>query len=211
MKKLFALISICAVLLSAGCKDPDPVPPTPEEPEKTTFLTFTIKKEQNSALTEDLTFTADADGVFVCKVPYYVDRKELIPTFTVPAGCTVIAQSKTQISGKTAVNLSQPVVYSLLVTGGKTVPVTVKFEIGYQGLSGLPVVVINTENNQTIKDRDTWIPAKMLIDDGQGATLFEEADAEVKGRGNTTWSYAKKPYAIKLGSKAKVLSRPSDS
>ena len=209
MKKLLALISICAVLLSAGCKDPDPTPPTPDpEPEQPTFLTFSIKKAQNSTLTEDLTFTADENGVFVCKVPYYVDRKELVPTFTVPAGCTVIAQSKTQISGKTAVNLSQPVVYSLLVTGGRTVPVTVKLEIGYKGLSGLPVVVINTENNQTIKDRDTWIPAKMLIDDGQGATLFEEADAEVKGRGNTTWSYAKKPYAIKLGSKAKVLGMP---
>ena len=208
MKRLLAIFSIFTVLFVAGCKDPDPTPPTPSEPETTTFLTFSIKKAQNSALTEDLTFTADENGVFVCKVPYYVDRKELIPTFTVPAGCTVIAQSKTQISGKTAVNLSQPVVYSLLVTGGRTVAVTVKFEIGYKGLSGLPVVVINTENNQTIKDKDTWIPAKMLIDDGQGATLFEEADAEVKGRGNTTWSYAKKPYAIKLGSKAKVLGMP---
>ena len=208
MKRFFAIISLCAVLLSAGCKEPDPTPPTPPEPEKTTFQTFKLMKAQNSALTEDLTFTAGEDGVFSCKVPYYVDRKELVPTFTVPAGCRVVAQSKTQISGKTAVNFSQPIIYSITSSDGKTVAVTVKFDIGYKGLSGLPVVVIDTEKNQPIKDKDTWIPAKMMIDDGQGNALFAEAEAEVKGRGNTTWSYAKKPYAIKLGSKAEVLGMP---
>ena len=64
MKRFFAIISLCAVLLSAGCKEPDPTPPTPPEPEKTTFQTFKLMKAQNSALTEDLTFTAGEDGVF---------------------------------------------------------------------------------------------------------------------------------------------------
>lgn len=208
MKRLLSLFSICAVLLLAGCKDPNTTTPIPPTPEVTTFLNFSLQKAQNAALTEDLNFTIDGDGVFSCKVPYYVDRSSLVPTFTVPAGCIVIAQSKTQISGKTAVNLSKPITYSIRTAEGKTVAVTVKFEIGYKGLSGLPVVVINTEKNQPIKDKDTWIPAKMLIDDGQGNTVFAEADAEVKGRGNTTWSYAKKPYAIKLGEKAEVLGMP---
>ena len=208
MKRLLAIFSIFAVLFVAGCKDPDPTPPTPAEPETTTFLTFSINKAQNSALTEDLKFTADEDGVFSCKVPYYVDRKALVPTFTVPPSCRVIAQNKTQISGSSVVNLIQPIEYRITASNGQSSIVKVKFDIGYKGLSGLPVVVINTEGYQTIKDKDTWIPAKMLIDDGQGASLFDEADAEVKGRGNTTWSYAKKPYAIKLGSKAKVLGMP---
>ncbi len=207
MKRLLNLICICAALLVAGCKEPDPTPPTPPEPDVVTFRSFSLKKAQNPALTEDLNFTIDGDGVFSCKVPYFVDRASLIPTFTAPDGSFVVAQSKTQISGKTAVNLSQPVVYSITVNG-KTTPVTVKFDIGYKGLSGLPVVVINTEKNQPIKDKDTWIPAKMMIDDGNGSALFVEADAEVKGRGNTTWSYAKKPYAIKLGEKAEVLGMP---
>ena len=208
MKRLLAIFSIFTVLFVAGCKDPDPTPPTPAEPETTTFLTFSINKAQNSALTEDLKFTADEDGVFSCKVPYYVDRKALVPTFTVPPSCRVIAQNKTQISGSSVVNLIQPIEYRITASNGQSSIVKVKFDIGYKGLSGLPVVVINTEGYQTIKDKDTWIPAKMLIDDGQGASLFDEADAEVKGRGNTTWSYAKKPYAIKLGSKAKVLGMP---
>lgn len=207
MKQLLSRLILCAAMFFMAC-DPQPAtPPTPPTPEAVTFRTFSINKAQNPALTEDLTFTIDGDGVFSCKVPYYVDRAALIPTFTVPDGCRVVAQAKTQISGKTAVNLSKPLVYSITLNG-KTTPVTVKFEIGYKGLSGLPVVVINTENNQAIKDKDTWIPAKMMIDDGNGNALFAEADAEVKGRGNTTWSYAKKPYAIKLGEKAEVLGMP---
>lgn len=207
MKHFLNLIFACVALLMFGCKEPEPIPPTPPTPTVTTFQTFSIKKAQNPALAEDLIFTADEDGVFSCKVPYYVDRTSLVPVFTVPDGCRVVAQTKTQISGKTAVNLIQPVVYSLTLNG-KTVPVTVKFEIGYKGLSGLPVVVINTENGAAIKDRDTWISARMLIDDGNGNTVFTEADAEVKGRGNTTWYYDKKPYAIKLGEKVEVLGMP---
>lgn len=204
---LLNLIVICAALFMVGCKDPNPTPPTPPTPEVTTFRTFSLMKAQNPALQGDLNFTIGADGVFSCKIPYYVDRTALIPTFTVPDGCRVVAQTKTQISGKTAVNFSQPVVYSI-TSNSRTTPVTVKFEIGYKGLSGLPVVVINTEKNQAIKDKDTWIPAKMMIDDGNGNTVFDEADAEVKGRGNTTWYYDKKPYAIKLGEKAEVLGMP---
>ncbi len=207
MKRFLNLILIGVVLFTTGCKNHEPTPPAPPEPEVTTFRTFSINKAQNPSLTEDLIFTIDGDGVFNCKVPYYVDRKSLVPTFTVPDGCFVVAQTKTQISGKTAVNFSQPVVYSLTING-KTSPVTVRFEIGYKGLSGLPVVVLNTEKNQSIKDKETWIPARMMIEDGQGNTLFTEADAEVKGRGNTTWYYDKKPYAIKLGEKAEVLGMP---
>lgn len=205
MKQLLSQLLLVAVLFFVACDDPQP--PTPPTPETTTFLTFSINKAQNPALTEDLTFAADENGVFSCKVPYFVDRTALVPTFTVPEGCRVVAQTKTQISGKTVVNLIQPIVYKL-TANGKTVSVTVQFEIGYKGLSGLPVVVINTEKNQTIKDRDTWVPARMLIDDGNGNTVFTEVDAEVKGRGNTTWYYDKKPYAIKLGEKAEVLGMP---
>ena len=208
MKKLLFSMLICAVALLGACKDPVPTPPTPPTPESASFFTFTIKKADNSGLTEDLIFTAGEDGVFTCKVPYFINRSSLIPSFTVPVGCFVVAQSKTQISGKTAVNFSQPVVYTIKTSDGKSAAVTVKLDIGYAGLSGLPVVVINTEKNQAIKDKDTWIPAKMLIDDGKGNVAFAEADAEVKGRGNTTWSYDKKPYAIKLGSKAEVLGMP---
>ena len=182
MKKLLFSMLICAVALLGACKDPVPTPPTPPTPESATFFTFTIKKADNSGLTEDLIFTAGEDGVFTCKVPYFINRSSLIPSFTVPVGCFVVAQSKTQISGKTAVNFSQPVVYTIKTSDGKSAAVTVKLDIGYAGLSGLPVVVINTEQNQAIKDKDTWIPAKMLIDDGKGNVAFAEADAEADAR-----------------------------
>ena len=74
--------------------------------------------------------------------------------------------------------------------------------------SGLPVVVIHTENKAEILDKENWIPANMKID---GVGMFDdyEGTMTIRGRGNSTWSYAKKPYAIKLDTKNEILGMPS--
>lgn len=81
--------------------------------------------------------------------------------------------------------------------------------------TGLPVVYVNTPSEITSKD--VWTEGcQFYIDaDGRqswdGSANFEDLAAmecEVKGRGNTTWKFNKKPYAIKLGSKAEVLGMP---
>ena len=74
--------------------------------------------------------------------------------------------------------------------------------------SGLPVVVIKTENKAEILDKENWIPANMKID---GIGLFDdyEGTMTIRGRGNSTWSYPKKPYALKLDTKSEILGMPS--
>ena len=74
--------------------------------------------------------------------------------------------------------------------------------------TGLPVVVINTENNAEIKDKENWITANMTID---GVGLFDnyEGTTSIRGRGNSTWLYPKKPFALKLDTKSKILGMPS--
>ena len=74
--------------------------------------------------------------------------------------------------------------------------------------SGLPVVVINTENNAEILDKENWIPAQMKID---GFKQFDsyEGTTSIRGRGNSTWGYPKKPYALKLDTKSEILGMPS--
>lgn len=81
--------------------------------------------------------------------------------------------------------------------------------------TGLPVVYVNTPSEITSKD--VWTEGcQFYIDaDGRqswdGSANFEDLAAmecEVKGRGNSTWAWNKKPYAIKLGSKAEVLGMP---
>ena len=74
--------------------------------------------------------------------------------------------------------------------------------------TGLPIVVINTENKAEILDKENWIPANMKID-GVGQFDNYEGTLTIRGRGNSTWSYPKKPYAIKLDTKSEILGMPS--
>ena len=72
---------------------------------------------------------------------------------------------------------------------------------------GIPRIVIETENRTKIEDRVTEIPAKMQIW-GEKETETEILDLTIRGRGNSTWWYPKKPYAIKLEKKYSLLGMP---
>jgi hypothetical protein len=86
--------------------------------------------------------------------------------------------------------------------------------------SGLPVIKIDT-NGQSIPVREEYTPgsftSKHIFDwiagvrfalyDKEGGKLLE-GETEMKGRGNSTWNLDKKPYNLKLGTKASVLGMP---
>ena len=74
--------------------------------------------------------------------------------------------------------------------------------------TGLPVVRIQTPGNKSVTSKETWMEgASMRIENPDGTVDFE-GTMSIRGRGNSTWNYPKKPYAIKLDSKAKVLGMP---
>lgn len=74
--------------------------------------------------------------------------------------------------------------------------------------AGIPRIVIETENFREIKDRETEIPAKLQIW-GEKAPESEVLDLTIRGRGNTTWRFPKKPFAIKFEKKQTFLGMPS--
>lgn len=78
--------------------------------------------------------------------------------------------------------------------------------------SKLSAIMISTsqglsfvEKNKNNRDKD----AKILILNEKGAVEYSDTDenktSELKGRGNATWSYYKKPYQIKLGTKTDLF------
>lgn len=73
--------------------------------------------------------------------------------------------------------------------------------------AGIPRIVIETLNHQQIKDRETEIPAKLQVW-GEKAPESEVMDLTIRGRGNSTWNYPKKPYAIKFNEKQSFLDMP---
>lgn len=73
--------------------------------------------------------------------------------------------------------------------------------------TGLPVVRIDTKG-KSVTRRDTWVDGMSIrieLPDGTVDYISEDS-LSIKGRGNGTWTETnKKPYALKLGRKAKIL------
>lgn len=77
--------------------------------------------------------------------------------------------------------------------------------------SGLPHFCIDTPSRAEIKSKTTWMEgAKVSLVSADGKTT-DLGTAQVKGRGNSTWGYAKKPYAVKLDVESTVLGMPADT
>lgn len=62
----------------------------------------------------------------------------------------------------------------------------------------------NFENQYRIDNR-TWIGATISIEGAEGLDNLESMTTKIKGRGNLTWSWSKKPYNLKLDSRSKIL------
>lgn len=73
---------------------------------------------------------------------------------------------------------------------------------------GLPRIVIETEGSQKIQDKETEIPARLQVW-GEDSTDTDILNLTIKGRGNTTWTYPKKPYTIQFEKKTSFLGMPA--
>lgn len=63
----------------------------------------------------------------------------------------------------------------------------------------VPIVKINVEDKQGIDSKDEYKHAEIII--RKGYEVIFSASGRVKGRGNATWGYDKKPYKIKFDEK----------
>ena len=82
------------------------------------------------------------------------------------------------------------------------------FTITSAPVSSLAKVYITTPNGSAITSKTEWLKdSHITIIDNEGNENLNTTTS-VRDRGNSTWDYPKKPYAIKLDSKAEVLGMP---
>ena len=75
--------------------------------------------------------------------------------------------------------------------------------------TGLPNVILTTPDSAKITSKTEWMKgACITILNADGTVDYEDSTLQIRGRGNSTWGYPKKPYALKLGSKAEILGMP---
>lgn len=143
-----------------------------------------------------------SDNVFHAKITYGTDVTKLATVFETAASVTSVTIKEGGSSDLSAVNYkAAPVVFEVATSDGRVKEYTVVVHY-----TNLPIVYISTP--APIMDKDNWIEkcTIQIWNAGDDNDIYEKA--QMKGRGNSTWGYSKKPYAIKLDKKAKVLGMP---
>lgn len=73
--------------------------------------------------------------------------------------------------------------------------------------TGLPVIVINTPGGQDITSKEEWMEGVSIsiYESPNSEPVYQNDALQIRGRGNSSWNYEKKPYALKLKEKAELL------
>ena len=67
----------------------------------------------------------------------------------------------------------------------------------------VPDIYIEVEDKKNVTAKDEYLTMSLMVTKGYEVVL--SADGRIKGRGNATWGYDKKPYKIKFDEKQSVL------
>lgn len=73
-------------------------------------------------------------------------------------------------------------------------------------ITNLPTVAIHTTNNQPITSKEIYVKGIITVIDG--ASIHSDS-LDIRGRGNASWNFPKKPYRLKLYNKASLLGFPA--
>ena len=145
-------------------------------------------------------------------IPYLYDFN-LVPTFTTTAGAKVYHNGEQVVSGETSIDFSQPVEF-VVKAGVDEVTYTVDIRN-----SGLPVVVLSQNGREgtvlwsgagiKVNDKpaefDDIMTSSIAVYNADGTVDLEEATCAFRLRGNSSYGFPKKPFAIKLNSAANIL------
>lgn len=166
------------------------------------FKIMTPAKPQFTTFKINDSYAANLENEFISvKLPYGTDVKALKPYFVASEG--VVKVNDVEVKPYTPIDFSSPVEFTIVAEDGTEFVYIVS--ISY---SNLPVVYINTKDAAPIVSKETWLEESNIYITNAGKYNDKYEKSSIRGRGNTTWNYPKKPYAIKLNKKKEVLGMP---
>jgi len=74
--------------------------------------------------------------------------------------------------------------------------------------TNIPDVIIHTENTEEVTSRDYYISGVISFISNDGQEIYTDS-LEIRGRGNASWNFPKKPYRLKLANAASPLGCPA--
>ena len=213
----FAILFAMASCIKMPENKVDPKPEPPQPPVNTTAKNlaelkvsyFAVEPSINDGVHIPIIFIdkSDPTSTFngVKEIRYYkADLSSVKATFTSNAS-KVEVSSVQQTSGVTSNNMSSPIKYRFYALDGNYREMEIKLTNPENSYSGLQLLVVNMNNNAPIISKDEWLPGNIKLDKQLSQYQNVKYDLNVKGRGNSTWSMPKKPFALQLKDKNSLL------
>ena len=159
---------------------------------------FRFLKKNNAFLTADVVCSIEKGEVV--SLHKFLQSK-LVAEFSSNA-VKVLIDDVEQISGVTENDFSSPVIYKFIMRNGEILQYTVKMEF-LLDLVSLLVITTDDSSISEIQSKDSYESGTLTVN---GKSTYESCivKTEIKGRGNSTWGYPKKPYRLKLNKKAEI-------
>ena len=199
-KNLFYYVICFFAACCIACSDEN-VPDISTSAE-TTFTSFSFSVENNpGSILKDVEAKIVGHEIWISSP--FISQPQLKAAFDSKAE-KVLVSGKEQVSGVTINDFSSPVIYKLISSKGEEREYKVNFSY-----SGLPIVIIDTPNKATVPSKhEDWLKNATITILKQNGTEEYSGTTSIRGRGNSTWSFPKKPYALKLDEKAEILGMP---
>lgn len=166
-------------------------------------MEFTLKgvrflREDNPALGSDIFMVYDsATKTFSGATEEPLADMSLVARFE--SNAPVFVNGEEQKSDESVQDFADEVVY---VVGDKG------FRVRLTNFTGLPVISIYTDDRGPVTSKEDWKSATLSINGMGQFDDLQDAVVNIRGRGNTTWGWDKKPYALKFEKKTSVLGMP---
>ena len=165
------------------------------------FSVSFMRKDNPDAVLQDVQVSVKGNNVQVSSP--FITKPELKAIIDSNAE-KIFVNGVEQENSVTINDFSSPITYKVVSALGKEEEYTIS--VLY---SGLPVLIINTPNQATIPSKyEDWLEnATITLLNPDGSKDYT-GTTSIRGRGNSTWNYPKKPYALKLDQKAEILGMP---
>jgi CotH kinase protein len=194
VKKKVFIFSIIYLLVFIECKKNEVV--VDKSDNLLIITSFLFEKKNNPELSSDVAFAINGN-IISGNLP--INKFNLIPTFTTNAS-NVEINGQSQTSGVSKVDFRQNIVYTLTTNDG----LKKQYNVGINWDDNIPQISIVTSRGLGVNSKDIYIQAEIII---KGKNIYDDykGTTQIKGRGNTTWNFPKKPYKIKLDTKASLF------
>ena len=194
-KNLYVYPIVLFIFFTAACRDKN-------DDVGKEILSFTLLADLNGLSKDVEGKINNSEKTIVLETDEWVENMIFTPSFSSEGILTV--NGVAQRDGMDAHDFESDVIYTVTDEDGNRRDYSVIFDSPLK--SGLPVLKIDIAGGKEITQKvDAYENAYIKVIDKKNPEYSFEKEVGIRGRGNSTWAYPKKPWRIKFDKKTSMF------